>query len=29
VRANINDAAFVDAVIDAFDEIAPARSKSA
>jgi len=29
VRANINDAAFVDAVIEAFDSIAPARSKSA
>ncbi len=29
VRANINDAAFVDAVVEAFDLIAPARSKSA
>jgi uncharacterized protein (UPF0261 family) len=29
VRANINDAAFVDAVVEAFDSIAPARSKSA
>ena len=29
VRANINDAAFVDAVVEAFDLIAPSRSKSA
>ena len=29
VRANINDAAFVDAVVEGFDVIAPARSKSA
>ncbi|HEY1746452.1 MAG TPA: ABC transporter permease [Xanthobacteraceae bacterium] len=29
VRANINDAAFVDAVVQAFDLIAPARTKSA
>ena len=29
VRANINDAAFVDAAVEAFDMIAPAASKSA
>jgi uncharacterized protein (UPF0261 family) len=29
VRANINDAAFVDAVVEAFDTIAPAKSESA